>query len=144
MIRTWRGWVLVLFGAAIVGLIAWAMRPQPVPVDTATIERGAMRVTVDEDGKTRIKERYVISAPLAGHLLRPDVDPGDNAEAHETLLAVIEPRDPELLDARARSEAQARVNSAKSALQQADPNLARAKATLEQAQSDLGKEAADD
>ena len=51
--------------------------PQPVAVEVATVGRGPLRVTVDEDGKTRIKERYVVSTPLAGRLQRIDLDPGD-------------------------------------------------------------------
>ena len=74
--------------------------PQPVEVDLVEVERGTVRVTVDEDGKTRIREKYVVSAPLNGRILRISMDPGDEVDAGKTLLTMIEPRDPELLDAR--------------------------------------------
>ena len=125
---------------AIAGLIVFAFLPKPVPVDIAAVTRGAMRVTVDEDGKTRIKDRYVISAPLAGRLQRITLKPGDDALANKTLLAVIEPRDPELLDARARAEAEARVSAAQASVDQSVPNLERAKAMQELAAKDADKQ----
>jgi hypothetical protein len=77
--------------AAIVGGLGYAFFPEPAEVDLATIERGTVRVTVDEDGKTRIHEKYVVSAPLVGRLLRINMDAGDPVVAGKTLLATIEP-----------------------------------------------------
>lgn len=125
---------------AIAGLIVFAFLPKPVPVDIASVTRGPMRVTVDEDGKTRIKDRYVISAPLAGRLVRIQLKPGDNATANTTMLAVIEPRDPELLDPRAKVEAVARVSAAQSLFDQSIPNLDRAAALMEMAKKDADKQ----
>ena len=90
--------------------------PQPVEVDLAKVERGTVQVTVDEDGKTRIREKYVVSAPLNGRILRISMDPGDKVTAGKTLLTMIEPRDPELLDARSVAQAEARVKAAEAAL----------------------------
>jgi HlyD family secretion protein len=101
-------------GAAVIAALALAFRPKPVAVDLACVTRGPMMVTVDEDGKTRVKERYVVSSPLAGQLLRIELKAGAPVEARRTLLAVIEPTDPTLLDARSRAEAEARVNAARS------------------------------
>jgi len=139
MKRNFRRVLFVVFVFAIVAMIVYAFLPKPVPVDLAEVTRGAMRVTVDEDGKTRIKERYVISAPLAGRLLRIGLKPGDNATTN-TLLATIEPRDPDLLDARARTEAEARVNASQAAVEQAGPNHERAKAMLELATKEAAKQ----
>ena len=61
--------------------LGYAFWPQPVEVDLAKVERGSLQVTVDEDGKTRIREKYVVSAPLAGRLLRIDMEAGDPVEA---------------------------------------------------------------
>ena len=88
-------------------------------VDLARAARGPMRLTIDEDGETRIKERYVISAPLAGRLQRIMLDSGDPVRADETLLATIEPLDPQLLDPRNRAELEARVSAAKAAVERA-------------------------
>lgn len=122
--------------AAAVALLAYAFMPQPVLIDMATVQRRDVRVTVDEDGRTRIKERYLISAPLSGRLMRIQLDPGDNVHGQQTLLAAIEPRDPELLDPRAGAEAAARVNAAKATLDQAEPEVERAEALLDQAKRD--------
>ncbi len=114
--------VLLLVAGIAVG-IGYAFMPQPVEVDLGTIGRGLLRVTVDEDGKTRIREKYVVSAPLAGRLLRINMDPGDEVKAGETLLTVIEPRDPELLDARTIAQAEARVKAAEAQLRRVEPDL---------------------
>ena len=87
-------------GLAVVGAHRSAsFLPSPVAVDVAPVTRGLLRVTVDEDGKTRIKERYVVSGPLGGPTAADRPRPGDVVEAGRTLLAVIEPTDPSLLDA---------------------------------------------
>lgn len=123
--------------AALAASLAWAFWPRPVPVDVAAVARGPMRVTVDEDGRTRIRERYVVSAPLAGRLGRIQLDPGDAVAAGRTVVAVIEPTDPGLLDARARAEAEARLGAADAARQQAVPNLERARTAHNYAAADL-------
>ena len=86
----------------LVAALAYAFSPRPVPVSLAEVAVGPLRVTVDEDGRTRIKERYVVSAPLGGQLRRIELEPGDTVKAGSTLLAVIEPPAPNLLDARLR------------------------------------------
>lgn len=126
--------VLLLAGA---GALVFALLPKPVEVDVEHAARAPMRVTVDEDGKTRIKERYIVSAPLAGRLLRVSLKPGDRVEAGGAVIAVIDPGDPALLDPRARAQAQARVSAADAALGQADAALARETAALERAQTDV-------
>lgn len=128
---------MVLVAAGIVAAVGYGLVPEPVDVDLATIDKGAIRVTVDQDGKTRIRERYVVSTPLAGRLLRIDLDPGDEVKAGETLLATIEPRDPELLDARSIAQAEARVKASEAALEQMVPMLEKAQADQEYAEAEL-------
>jgi HlyD family secretion protein len=127
----------VLGGGALAALLAWSFVPRPVPVEVAAVVRGPMRVTVDEDGRTRIKDRYVLSAPLAGRLLRIELHPGDPVEAGRTVIAAIEPSDPSLLDARSRDEAEARLGAAGAALEQAGPNVERARTAHRFAASEL-------
>src|SRR3990172_11870118 len=112
---------VLLVVVAIVAGLGYAFLPEPVEVDLVKVERGTVRVTVDEDGKTRIREKYVVSAPLNGRILRISLDPGDEVTAGKTLLTMIEPRDPELLDARTVAQAEARVKAAEAALRQAEP-----------------------
>lgn len=125
----------LLAGVIVVALLVYAFWPRPVEVDLAQIVRGSLRVTVDEDGRTRIRERYVVSAPLTGRLLRIDLKPGDVVSAGRTVLAVIEPTDPALLDDRARAEAEARVREAEAVRKQTAPKLERARAVQEQARA---------
>jgi HlyD family secretion protein len=112
--------------AVIAGLM-YAFRPAPVPVDLAKVVRGPMEVTVNEDGKTRIKERYTVSAPLVGQMQRVELHPGDPVEAGSTVIATILPSDPALLDARAQAETEARLHTAQAALHQAQATLNRSK-----------------
>ncbi len=129
--------ITILFVAGVVGAIVYGLIPAPVAVDLATIEQGSIRVTVDQDGKTRIREKYVVSTPLAGRLLRIELEPGDEVRAGETLLASIEPRDPELLDARSIAQAEARVKAAEASVQKMEPILEEAEAAQEFAESEL-------
>lgn len=131
--------LLLLFGVAIVALIVYAMRPQPIDVDVAEVVQGRLRVTVDEDGKTRIKERYIVSAPLAGRMRRIDLDAGDPVTAGKTLLTTIAPTDPSLLDARALAQARARVQAAEAALNRTEPLVDRARLEMEHAESELAR-----
>jgi HlyD family secretion protein len=128
---------LFLAAAAVLGAIAYGLRPAPVEADLAKVTRGMIRETVDQDGKTRIRERYTVSAPLAGRLLRITLDPGDEVVAGKTILASIEPRDPELLDARAVLQAEANVRAAESKLKRTTPMLEEAVAAQEFAESEL-------
>src|SRR4051794_10271660 len=103
-------------GALIVAGLGYAFVPRPIEVGLVKVDRGTVRVTVDEDGKTRIREKYIVSAPLNGRILRISLDPGDKVVAGKTLLTMIEPRDPELLDTRTIAQAEARVKAAEATL----------------------------
>ena len=72
-----RRFISILFVLGVIGAIVYGLLPAPLEVDLATLEHGSIRVTVDQDGKTRIREKYVVSAPLAGRLLRIELEPGD-------------------------------------------------------------------
>ena len=128
---------VVLIVAVIVGGLGYAFWPEPVEVDLGTVERGTIRVTVDEDGKTRIREKYVVSAPLVGRLLRINMKAGDPVEAGKTLLATIEPRDPDLLDARAVAQAEARVRAAEATVKKMEPQLEEVRVAQTYAEAEL-------
>ena len=96
-------------------------------------------MTVDEDGKTRIHEKYVVSAPLVGRLLRINMEAGDPVEAGKTLLAMIEPRDPDLLDARTVAQAEASVKAAEATLKKMEPLFEEARAAQSFAESELAR-----
>jgi HlyD family secretion protein len=129
----------MLVGMLILAAIVYGFMPRPVEVDLAEVGRGPMRVTVDEEGKTRIRERYVVSAPLAGSLRRVQLKAGAPVVAGETVLAVIEPTDPKFLDARERAEAAARVKGAADSVQQAGARVVAAKKEHELAVGKLAR-----
>ena len=139
-VQRWaRRLILVVAALAAAGAIVAALIPAPVAVETARAARGPMRVTVDEDGKTRIRERYTVSAPLAGRVERIRLKAGDAVAAGTTLLAVIDPAEPALLDPRAKAQAEARVSAADAAQRQAQATLAAAAAAHEQSQTELAR-----
>lgn len=130
----------IVFGILLmIALVVFAFFPEPVLVDLATVSRGALQVYVEEDGKTRIKERYEVASPLAGRLMRIELKPGDSVKAGKSLVALIEPSDPALLDARALAETEARVKASEAKLKQASPNLERAKVAAEFAETEFGR-----
>ena len=130
---------LAIVALGVLGAILWAFRPQPVAVDVETVSRGPLEVTVDEDGRTRIRDRYVVSAPLAAQLQRIELDAGDVVVAGETIVAVLEPVDPSLLDARAALEAEATVRRAEAAVARAQAEFAAASARQQYAAVELDR-----
>ena len=111
-----RRWLPLAGAVVLVGLIVAGLWPRPAPVETAPATVGRLRVTVNEEGKTRIKQRYTISAPVAGQLRRIPFKAGDEIHGPRTVLAIIEPVQPAMLDARARKQAEARRDSAAASL----------------------------
>lgn len=126
-----------LSGLAVIALIAWALWPQPVPVDMATVTRGPLEVTVEDEGITRIREVYSVSAPIGGKMLRSPREAGDEVIADKTLVAVIEPTDPTLLDVRSQRINEAAVQAAQASVDLAEAQVKQAKSQLEFARSDL-------
>lgn len=96
----------------LLALIVAGLWPKPVPVETASAVIGALRATVNEEGKTRIKQRYLVSAPVTGQLRRIPFKAGAEVTAGRTIVAVIDPATPTLLDARTRSAAEAKRDTA--------------------------------
>ncbi|AAK65266.1 efflux RND transporter periplasmic adaptor subunit [Sinorhizobium meliloti] len=110
--------------------IAYALRPQPIQVDLAVAEIGLLRVTLDEEGETRVRDVYTLHAPLRGQLQRITAEVGDVVKAGETQLAQIEPAPPAFLDVRTEAELQAAVEAARAAHNLAAAELNKAKADL--------------
>lgn len=113
------------------------LRPRPISVDLADVTRGAMRVAVEEEGKTRVRNVYSVSAPVAGKLLRIALDAGDDVAKDDTIVAVIQPATPAFLDQRARHEAEAQVAAAAAAVELAEAELRQAESELNFAQNEL-------
>jgi HlyD family secretion protein len=123
-------------GALALALLAWAFAPRPLPVELGRVSLGPFETTIDEDGRTRLADRYVVSAPLAGRLARITLREGDAVEAG-AVLATLQPVLTPLLDERSRREQQARADGAQSAVRQADKRGEAARVALERARDEL-------
>ncbi len=155
-------WLSIAGG--IVAALAYGFMPKPAPVDTARVTQGSLSVTVNEDGKTRLRDRYLVSSPLAGRLHRIKVRAGDPVFAPARLeqptdsvaaaslddakvdspgsspsieLAVIDPVDPVLLDSRQIVQAELRVKSSELAIKSAGAARQKAVVNLEWARTDV-------
>ncbi|MFM7108325.1 MAG: efflux RND transporter periplasmic adaptor subunit [Planctomycetaceae bacterium] len=124
---------------AVAGAIAWGLAPRPVPVDGRPVVRGTLAVHVSDDGVTRIKERHVVRAPLAGRMRRVGVHPGDEVAAGTTVITTIDPPAPALLDPRTEADAAARVETAQAVLDLTEQALARARVQEEYTAADLAR-----
>jgi HlyD family secretion protein len=137
-------WTKRAFGIAGVALVAaglaWFAWPRPVMVDIATVAKGPMEVTVDDDGKTHVRHVYTVSAPVAGKVLRishpmgeqgPSLHVGDDVVANQTVVALMQPTLPSFIDVRSRDQLQAEVLAADAAIQQQEAEVQRIEAALD-------------
>ncbi|MFZ4777032.1 MAG: efflux RND transporter periplasmic adaptor subunit [Terrimicrobiaceae bacterium] len=133
----WRRVLLYAAGLALAAFIVTGLLPKPVEVEMGTVTRGPLTVSVLEEGKTRIRDRYVVSPPVAGYLRRVPVRAGDPVVAGETLLAVIQASPSSFLDPRASAQAEAAVRSAEASRLQRNEQVESAEAELELAGKEL-------
>jgi HlyD family secretion protein len=121
--------------------LIYAFWPRPIPADLTTVSRGALSVTVDEEGETRVKDMFVVSAPVSGDLERITLEPGDHVIENETPIASIKPTAAPVLDRRTESQLRAAVGSASAAISVAESDLERLLANyrLAKLESDRGK-----
>ena len=96
--RAWKYLRIAALALVLGGLVAAALWPQRIEVDTAPVVSGPMEVTIDEEGETRVRERFTVSAPVSGRLLRIDLEPGDAVVAGKTVVARLAPAAAALLD----------------------------------------------
>jgi HlyD family secretion protein len=137
--RKWlrRGIVLAV-AAVLITLGVISALPKPTPVDVVSVRRGPLRVTVDEAGKFRVRDRFVVSAAFAGSLSRIELRAGDAVDVGQTLATIV-PAEPPLLDARTRASAEARVASSTAVHRQSEATVRRAEIALKDATQDLDK-----
>lgn len=129
---------MLVTAAAVAAGLALGFMPRPVPVDIAEVTRAPLAVTVEDEGKTRVRERYVVSAPVAGYARRIDLKAGD-AVSQGQVLAVIEPARSAPLDPRAQAQAQAQERAAEAALVVAQNNARSAAAAAQLARQELAR-----
>lgn len=133
-IATWG----LLAGLLLAG-VGYAFWPRPVPVDLAVLKRGPMTVTLDEEGRTRVRDVFVVSSPVAGRVRRIESNVGDAVVAGKTVVAYIEPTDPAFLDVRTEAEAKAAVQTAIAAKALAEAKLEQAQAELDFASAEVDR-----
>jgi HlyD family secretion protein len=131
--KTWFYIAAVVLALAL--SLAWAFAPRPVQVETDLVTQGRFETTIDEDAKTRLADRYVVSAPLTGRLARIALREGDTVSA-DAPVATLTPVLPAMLDDRTLRELQARVEGAQASLERAAVRIDRAKVAVEQANSE--------
>jgi len=127
---------ILLLGLAVAAGLAYGFLPRPALVDIASAERAPLAVTVEEEGKTRVTERYLVSAPMSGYARRIDLKVGD-AVARGQIVAVLEPARSDALDPRSRAQARAQVSAAEAALAAARENARAATASAQLARLEL-------
>jgi HlyD family secretion protein len=137
-------WTKRIIGVAFLGLVgaalAWFAWPRPLPVDLATVTKGPIEITADDDGKTNVRHIYTVSAPVAGKVLRishpkreqgPSLHVGDKVMANETVVALMQPTPPSFIDVRSHDQLQADVVAADAAIQQQEAEVSRLQAALD-------------
>lgn len=135
--NTRRTLLMIAIGMLVAAALAWSFWPRPVAVELAAVSRGPMQVDVSDEGRTRVREIYQISAPVTGRLLRVEVHPGDMVVGGQTKVAELLPLAPSFLDVRTRAQAQSAVGAALAARNLAAADVTRAKAELAFAAADL-------
>ena len=123
-----RLWLWGLLGAVLAVLLWLILRPAPVDVDVASVDRGDVPVHVRDRGVARVRDVFEVSAPVGGRLRRVEVEPGDAVVAGRTVIARLQPADPGFLDVRTREAMRARVAEAEARLAAATAMVARAEA----------------
>ena len=123
----------------VIGALTAAFWPKPTMVDMGEVTVGTMRLTIDEEGRTRVRDAYIVSTPVAGQLQRVSVQPGDPVVRGETVVAHMRPTNPAALDVRNREQALAAVAAAEAALRVARADLNASIANRDLAQTELAR-----
>ncbi len=125
----------IVAALAVGGGAWWIFRPATIAVETAIVNRGEFIAKIEEDGRTRVRDRFTIAAPLTGRLTRISLRPGDNIE-QDRIVAVLQPALPPLRDPRTRKEFEERVGAAEASLEEAIATHERLKLSLAKSQAD--------
>ncbi len=135
--RRSRAWITAGAGVLLAAGLIFAFWPRAAIVDMGDVTRGRLVVTIDEEAKTRVRDAYVVSAPIAGRLLRVEVEPGDAVEGGQSTIARMLPTNPSALDIRTREQARAAVSAAEAALRVAHADFNKTMADKDLADLDM-------
>ena len=125
--------------AALAGLVVWALRPQPISVEIVEVTKGGFEQTVSDDGQTRVRDRYVIAAPLAGQVERIQLEVGDPVKQGQ-VVAELTPTAPAFLDVRTQRELRERIGAAEAQVARARAETLKAQAQRDQARADRDRQ----
>ena len=137
-----------LVGVLVTAGVVWFAWPRPIAVDIAAVTKGPMEVTIDDEGKTRVRHVYIVSAPIAGKVLRIShpvgnshisLHVGDRVIADQTVVAIMQPMAPSFIDARSREEIVAAVAAADAAVAFAEAEIRRIEVALDFSRDELGR-----
>jgi pyruvate/2-oxoglutarate dehydrogenase complex dihydrolipoamide acyltransferase (E2) component len=131
-------WILAAATVTALAALTWAFAPKPVPVETAAVEVGRFEAAIEEEGRTRIRDSFTVSAPLAGRLARITLREGDVVTAGQ-VLALLSPQLPSLQDARTVAEGRARLQAADAGVAVAQARLDRSGVAVAQARHKLAR-----
>jgi HlyD family secretion protein len=138
--RNWARWALGILIVLVVGAILFLfLAPRPVAVETAQVTTGPIAETVSDQGYARVREAYIVAAPVSGRLERVDLHVGDRVVAGASIIARIKPASADLLDPRAKAQAQAQISAAQAAVGAADAEQERLAAQTRKAEADLAR-----
>lgn len=130
--------VIAIIAVMIIGLLVWGYWPQAIMVEIATAKHAPLTITIEEEGRTRVIDRYIISAPVDGVACRVQLNVGDPVEKDQVLLGIT-PLESQVLDPRSRAQAQAQVKAARSALHAAEEQANSALASSQFADTELNR-----
>ena len=123
--------------AAVLGVVLiWLFYPRAIAVDVVAAKQAPLRVIISDEGETRVRDLFVVSAPITGFMRRIDLEPGDKVTAGNTVIARIDPAEPGLLDARTLASNRAAAEAADFARKAAQAELQRAQAEFDYAQTE--------
>ena len=125
--------------AALAGLVVWALRPQPISVEIVEVTKGVFEQTVSDDGQTRVRDRYVIAAPLAGQVERIQLEVGDPVKQGQ-MVAELTPTAPAFLDVRTQRELRERIGAAEAQVARARAETLKTQAQRDQARADRDRQ----
>lgn len=132
-------WTILLATTSLAVLVGLGLRPTRIPVELATVKPGSVEISIDDDGITRVRERFAIIAPISGKMVRLQVHPGDRVRLNGDPLITLQPTDSDLLDPRTKLESEARVKSAQASILRADQLKSIALETLELSEHDFNR-----
>ena len=130
---SWSGLGLLLAAAT------WGLWPKPIIIETGVVIREPLTVFVSEEGKTRVRNRYLVASPVAGTMRRVHLKAGDAVEAGKTVLTIVDPAASPLLDPRSRVQAEAAIATRQASRQQAEESLAALRTSLQLAEAELDR-----